>query len=96
MIDLNHSRNPAARSLAGSFRACRGVASARSRILFLLAFSLVMVTTARADNPPSYLFEIDVSAYSSGGLLALDSSNNIYVAGDDVVKFDHNGNYLMQ
>ena len=64
MIDLNHSQNLAARPCADW--ACRGVALTRSRILFLLAGLLALVTPLRADNPPTYLFQIDATAVSGG------------------------------
>ena len=55
MNDLNSSRNLAARPHAGCFLA-----------VFLSAGLLAVVTPLRADNPPTYLFEIDVSAMSGG------------------------------
>ncbi len=102
MNDLNNSRNLAARSGAGWFRACRGVASARSWILLLLVGWLALVTPLRADNPPTFLFEIDSSAVPGGFNpcgVALDSSNNVYVTDDlnnRVVKFTARGTYLTQ
>ena len=48
----------------------------------LLAGLLALVTPLRADNPPTYLFEIDSSAAPGGfepNFVALDSSNNVYV-----------------
>jgi hypothetical protein len=53
MIDLKPSRNLAARRRAGCY-------------LFLLAGLLAVMTPLRADNPPTYLFEIDASAVSGG------------------------------
>ncbi len=83
MIEPKHSRNLAAVPRPGCFPACRGVASARSRTLFLLACLLVMAMDARADNPPTFLFQIDSSAVPGGfspNAIALDTSNNLYVA----------------
>src|SRR5690349_18244915 len=100
MIDLNPSRNHAARPRAAW--ACRGVASTRSRVLFLLAGCLTLVAPVRADNPPTYLFEIDSSAVPGGfnpHAVALDSSNNVYVidgVNNHVVKFTAGGTYLTQ
>src|ERR1039457_4818202 len=68
----------------------------------LLAGLLATVTPLRADNPPTYLFQIDSSVVPGGfqpKFVVLDSSNNIYVtdiSNDRVVKFDRNGNYLAQ
>ncbi len=68
----------------------------------LLAGLLALVTPVRADNPPTYLFEIDSSAVRGGfqpNFVALDRSNNIYVTdyfNDRVEKFNGNGNYLTQ
>ena len=50
MNDLNRSRNLAAHPRASRFRACRGVASARSRILFLVAGLLAMSLAQAADR----------------------------------------------
>src|ERR1035438_8421975 len=82
MIELNHSRILTARPRAGCFL-----------VLFLLA----VVTPLRADNPPTYLFQIDWPAY----YLAVDSSNNLYATYQGgyqggVEKFDSRGNYLTQ
>jgi DNA-binding beta-propeller fold protein YncE len=91
MIDLNRSRNLAARPRAGCFP-----------ILFLLAGLLAVVTPLRADNPPTYLFEIDSSAAPGGfepNFVALDASNNVYVTDGlnrRVVKFSGSGTYLTQ
>ena len=70
--------------------------------VLLLAGLLAMVTPLRADNPPTYLFQIDSSAVPGGFdsfFLTLDSNNNVY-AGDTlknrVLKFAGNGNYLTQ
>src|ERR1022692_1719188 len=102
MNNLNPSRKMAARPHADVLLACRGAASARSRILFLLAGWLAMVTPLQAQNPPTYLFEIDASAVT-GGLdphaVAVDSSNNVYVADYNngrIVKFSGDGTYLTQ
>src|ERR1035438_1805419 len=102
MNNLNPSRKMAARLCAGWFRACRGVASTRSRILFLLAGLLVVVTPLRADNPPTYWFQIDLSAVAAGFgpiFLALDSGTNVYASGSSIgqiVKFSGDGTYLTQ
>ena len=104
MSNSNQSRNLAARPRASRFRACRDVASARIRILFLLAGLLAMSTLLRADNPPTYLFEIDSSAVPVGaifnpGSVALDSENNVYAGdwnNDRIVKFGGGGTYLTQ
>jgi DNA-binding beta-propeller fold protein YncE len=91
MNNLKHSRNLAARPHAGCFS-----------VLILLAGLLAMVTPLRAQNPPTYLFQIDSSVVPSGftpTFVALDSSNNVYVANeynDRVEKFDRGGNYLTQ
>ena len=67
-----------------------------------MAGLLALVTPLRADNPPTYLFEIDSSAVPGGfdpGFVALDGSNNVYVAdyyNNRVVKFAANGTYLTQ
>ena len=57
MNNVNCSRNLAAPTRAGYFLACRGVASARSRIVFLLAGSLAIPAThtagLAATNTPS-------------------------------------------
>jgi hypothetical protein len=85
---LNHSQNLAARSCAGCLPG-----------LLLLAVLLVIVTPVRAEKPPTYLFEIDSNAVPGGFqpiAVALDSSNNLYVAdeyNDRVEKFTGNGNY---
>jgi hypothetical protein len=55
MKNLNHSRNRAACPCTGCFP-----------VLFLLAGLLAVVTPLRADNPPTYLFEIDAFAVSGG------------------------------
>jgi DNA-binding beta-propeller fold protein YncE len=69
----------------------------------LLVALLAVVTPLRADNPPTYLFQIDSSVVPGTGFapafVALDSSNNVYVTDRDnnrVEKFDSNGNYLAQ
>jgi DNA-binding beta-propeller fold protein YncE len=93
MNDLNPSRKLAARPRAGC-----------SLALFLLAGLLAVVTPLRADNPPTYLFQIDASAVPGGlgfspSFVALDSSNNVYVTDDNgnrVVKFTVGGTYLTQ
>ena len=91
MIKLNPSRNLAAHPRAGCFPA-----------LFLLAGWLALVTPIHADNPPTYLFELDASAVPGGFSpwdVALDSNNNIYVTGfynNRVAKFTSQGNYLTQ
>jgi DNA-binding beta-propeller fold protein YncE len=90
MNDLNRSRKPAARTRSGGLSA-----------LFLMAGLLAMVTPLRADNPPTYLFEIDASAVPGGSFipeyLALDSSNNVYVTDVNnicIFKFTAFGEYL--
>ncbi len=89
MIEPKHSRNPATRPRAGCY-------------LLSLACSLVMVMAACADNPPTFLFEIDASAVPgvfNPCCLALDSSNNVFVTDYDnnhVLKFAGNGAYLTQ
>ena len=61
-----------------------------------------MVTPLRADNPPTFLFEIDASAVPGGFNpygVALDSSNNVYVAdigNSRIEKLTSSGNYLTQ
>ncbi len=62
----NPSLNLAARPRADVLFARHGVASARSRMLFLMAGLLALVTPLRADNPPTYLFQIDSSAVPGG------------------------------
>jgi DNA-binding beta-propeller fold protein YncE len=72
----------------------------------LLAALLALVTPLRAQNPPTYLFQIDSSAVPSGfsfNFVALDSSNNIYVTEPEdedyyswVVKLTAGGLYLTQ
>jgi DNA-binding beta-propeller fold protein YncE len=113
MIKQNPSQNLAARPRAGWSLACRNVAlaapklgsgggSARNRILFLLAGWLAMATPLRADNPPTYWFEIDLSAVAAGFgpiFLALDSGTNVYASGSSIgqiVKFSGDGTYLTQ
>jgi hypothetical protein len=83
--------------------ACLGVASARCRIPFLLAGWLSLVPPLHADNPPTYLFEIDASAVPDGffsrNSVALDSSYNVYLAdyyNNHVEKFTSSGNHLTQ
>jgi DNA-binding beta-propeller fold protein YncE len=71
--------------------------------LFLLAGLSGAVMPLRADNPPTYLFEIDRSVVLGAGFepfyIALDSSNNTYVSDQSdyrIVKFSGNGAYLTQ
>jgi DNA-binding beta-propeller fold protein YncE len=91
MIRLNPFRNLSARPRAGCFP-----------VLFVLAGWLALVTPLRADNPPTYLFQIDASAVPGifyPNNIVLDSSNNLYVTdnyGNRVVKFAANGSYLTQ
>ena len=66
MSNSNQSRNLAARLRARRFRACRGVASARIRILFLLAGLLAMATPLRADNPLTYLTQFGSAGTGNG------------------------------
>ena len=104
MINFRQSRNLAARPCGGRFHASRDAASARSRILILLASWLALVTPLRADNPPTYLFQWGSSGSGTASLnlpqgIAVDSSNNVYVADTvnyRVEKFDRSGNYLTQ
>ena len=92
-ITLNPSRKMAARPRAGCLPG-----------LLLLAGLLATVTPLRADNPPTYLFQIDTNAVPGGAfyptLLALDSGNNVYVVDESglgrVVKFDSNGKFVTQ
>jgi len=91
MNDLNPSRELATRLRAGDFL-----------ILLVMAGLLALVTPLRADNPPTYLFEIDSSAAPGGfepNFVALDASNNVYVTDGlnrRVVKFTAGGAYLTQ
>ena len=92
MINSNQSRKLAARPRAGCLPG-----------LLLLAGMLAVVTPLRAQNPPTYLFEIDSSAVPGGfwpAYVAMDSNNNIYVtdisSSNRVVKFAGNGAYLAQ
>jgi hypothetical protein len=63
---------------------------------------LALVMPLLADNPPTYLFEIDSNAVPGGfspGEMALDSGNNVYVSDDSnsrIVKFSFDGTYLTQ
>lgn len=53
-----------------------------SAVLFLLTGWLALVTPLRADNPPTFVFQIDSSAVPGGFqplCIALDASNNLYV-----------------
>ncbi len=91
MNHLNLSRNLTARPRAGGLLA-----------LFLLAGWLALVTPLRADNPPTFVFQIDSSAVPGGfspGDIALDSGNNVYVSdrsNNRIVKFGADGTYLAQ
>jgi sugar lactone lactonase YvrE len=92
MNNLNPSRKLAARPRAGLFS-----------VLILLAGWLAVVSPLRADNSPTYWFEIDPSAVPDGGFspsaVALDRSNNIYVADSSnsrVETFTSRGSYLTQ
>ena len=99
MNTQNPSRNLAARPYAGLFS-----------ILTLLAGWLALVTPLRADNPPTYLFQIDCTAASGVEFyawnVALDSGNNVYVTEipeylsvpyiDRIEKFNGSGTYLTQ
>ena len=104
MISFHQSQKLAARPRGGWFHASRDAASARSRILILLASWLALATTLRADNPPTYLFQWGSAGSGNGQFefasgVAVDSSNNVYVAdtvNDRVEKFDRSGNYLTQ
>jgi DNA-binding beta-propeller fold protein YncE len=62
---------------------------------------LALVRPLRADNPPTYLFEIDSSAVPGGFspiFMAPDRSNNVYVTAEynRILKFGSIGNYLIQ
>ena len=89
MNNLNRSRKLAALARAGCY-------------LLLLAGWLALVTPLRADNPPTYLFEIDASAVPGGfnpRYVTLDSSNNIYATdfyNNRVLKLTAGGNFLTQ
>src|SRR5271170_512543 len=91
MSDLSPSRKLAARPRTGSLIAP-----------LLLAGLLALVTPLRAQNPPTYLFQIDASAVPGGFApygVTLDSSNNVYVtdySNDRVLKFTALGTYLTQ
>jgi DNA-binding beta-propeller fold protein YncE len=73
-------------------------------LLLLLAGLPALVTPLRADNPPTYLFQIDSSAVPDvfyPSYVARDNSNNIYVSDafnnhNRVLKLAGNGNYLTQ
>jgi DNA-binding beta-propeller fold protein YncE len=69
----------------------------------VLQFGLLAIATPlHAQNPPTYLFEIDSSAVPGGGfapaLVALDSENNVYASdlSSRIVKFSEGGAYLTQ
>ena len=89
MNNLIPSHNLAGRPRAGCFPA-----------LFLLAGWLSMVTPLRADDPPTYWFDIDSSAVPGGFNpvdVALDSNNNVYLTDqfiNRVAKLTGNGTYL--
>jgi DNA-binding beta-propeller fold protein YncE len=91
MNTLNPSRKMAMRLRVGDFL-----------IILVMAGLLAVVLPLRADNPPTYLFEIDASAVAGGfdpHAVAVDSSNNVYVAdysNSRIVKFSGNGTYLTQ
>jgi DNA-binding beta-propeller fold protein YncE len=93
MINLNRSRKLAARPHTGCFLA-----------VFLLAGLPALVTPLQAQNPPTYLFQIDASAVPGGlgfspSFVALDRGNNVYVTDDNgnrIVKFTAGGTYLTQ
>jgi len=69
-----------------------------------LVAGLVFVQTLHADNPPAYIFQWGSPGSGNGQFshpqgIAIDSSNNVYVAdtaNDRIQKFDNNGNYLTQ
>jgi DNA-binding beta-propeller fold protein YncE len=70
---------------------------------FITLFGLlVFISPLRADNPPTYVFEIDSYAIPSGifpEYIALDRDGKIYVSdnyNDRVVKFASDGTYLTQ
>jgi DNA-binding beta-propeller fold protein YncE len=99
MNNLNFSRNLAVRTRAGCFP-----------ILIVLAGLLAMAPPLRADNPPTYLFEIDSTPASGVGFytfdVALESDNNIYVTEltpylsvpdiERIEKFNGSGTHLTQ
>jgi DNA-binding beta-propeller fold protein YncE len=76
----------------------RGLATAVVLQLALVA----LMTPLRADNPPTYWFQIDLSAVAAGFgpiFLALDSGTNVYASGSSIgqiVKFSGDGTYLTQ
>jgi hypothetical protein len=99
MNNLNPFRKLAPRPRAGSFLIFLLLA------LFLLAGLPALVTPLRADNLPVYMGQWGSSGTGNGqfgpqgGQIAVDSSNNVYVADTDnsrIEKFDYNGNYLTQ
>src|SRR5215472_5478493 len=73
-----------------------------TRINLLLAGWLTLVTPLRADDTPTYLFEINTNAVPGGfapEFVVLDASNNVYVSDNQnhrVVKFTAGGIYLAQ
>ena len=91
MNTLSPSRNLAAHRRPGCFP-----------VIFLLAVWLAPVPPLRADNPPTYVFEIDAPstlAPFNPSHVALDSNHYVYVTDnwigrDAVEKFDSNGNYV--
>jgi hypothetical protein len=92
MNDLNLSRNQVVRPRAGLFS-----------VLILLAGLLAMASLLRAQNPPTFLFQINSAAVPGAifypNFVALDSSNNVYAPDTDnnrVVKLAGNGSYLTQ
>jgi uncharacterized repeat protein (TIGR03803 family) len=77
MIDLHPSRNLVAHSCASRFGACRGVASARSRILILLAG--LLAASAPAHVSFTSLQSFDIFANGEGqGTLVQGSDGNFY------------------
>src|SRR5665213_2358713 len=77
MNKLNPSRKLAVRPWTGCFLA-----------LLVLADLLAVVTPLRADNPPTYLFQWGGPGTGNGQFgspegIAIDSSNNVYVADID-------------
>ena len=93
MNDLNPSRKPAAWTRSGGLLA-----------LMLLADLPGLLTPLRADNPPTFLFQLQSPGGGNGQLykpegIAIDSGNNVYVAdsfNNRILKFDGNDNYLTQ
>ena len=87
MIDENHSKTLAASARAGCSIACRVVASARSRILFLLAGLLAASAPAQTFTVlhaftanQAYPYTNSDGSYPAGGLIV--SGNTLYGTAD--------------